>query len=363
MVRLLLAPVALIVLLVLLLPVFIVVGLLLLFASAVRRLANILEPDHVPWSDIMAFDSVLGWKPRSGLDTHYLATGDDVFHVVTDEEGWSGTRSVEESRVVVVGDSFAFGYGVNPGRSFADLDPSLPIKGIGAPGYSLVQGVLLMEQLAPRLAGKLVVWFICLENDLQDSVMPWTWRYRMPFARVSPRTGAWEIVGDHVRPTPWQSPDASWRRILPHLFVPGPLADRVFAGCDYLIGRGAEACRQAGAHLVVVTIPDPVQLTDHGRATVATLSGRPDACDVNLPDHSIAESCARYGVPLVIGKDHLSVRDYKSREALHWNEQGHRRMADVLGRVYESFKSGNVNGAPVPTSQSPITSARSRATA
>src|SRR5688500_11897455 len=74
--------------LILLLPVFVVAAVCLLFASSVRALSRVIEPAFVPWTDLIAFDPVLGWKPRPNLNTHYLADGDDVFRVVTDGEGW-----------------------------------------------------------------------------------------------------------------------------------------------------------------------------------------------------------------------------------------------------------------------------------
>jgi len=327
-----------------LLPVFVLAGGLWLFAWCVRGLGRLMEPGFVPWTDLMTFDQELGWRPRSALDAHYLAQRDDVYRVVTDREGWPGTRSLDESAVVVIGDSFAFGYGVDPGSSFADLNSKLLVKGVGAPGYSMVQGVLLMEQLAQRLDGKLVVWFVCLENDLEDNLAPAMGIYRSPFVRPSRQRGEWEIAQQHVGPSPWRWSVWGGKRLLPYLCAPGPLADRVYAGCDYLIRRAAAACSRVGAQLVLVTIPDPTQLTVEGRATLAALSGSLDACDADLPDKRIAESCHRHDVPLIVGKDHLSGLDYKPIEGLHWNARGHRRMAEVIGQVYESFQSGALNG-------------------
>jgi len=329
-----------------LLPAFIVAGALWLFAACVRGLARLMEPHFIPWTELMTFDRALGWRPRANLDAHYLAQRDDVFHVVTDAEGWPGTRSLAESPVVVIGDSFAFGYGIDTGSSFADLNPGLAIKGIGAPGYSMVHSVLLMEQLANRIAGKLVVWFVCLENDLEDNLSPSMNTYRSPFIRPSRRNGGWEIVQEHVDSTPWRSSVFSGPRLLSHLCVPGRIADRAYAGCDYLIGRGADLCNRIGAHLVLVTIPDPSQLTDEGRARSAEISGNPAAFDASMPDKRLAESCVRHGIPIIVGKDHLSALDYKRLEALHWNPRGHRRMAGVLGSLYESFRSNGSEGLP-----------------
>jgi hypothetical protein len=351
MLRLVIAAVILLPTLILLLPVFVVAGAMLVFATCVQAIGRRLEPAFVPWTDIMTFDPKLGWRPRSNVDTRYLADRDDVFRVVTDADGWPGRGSLEESAVAVIGDSFAFGYGVDAGKSFAELNPGVTVKAFGAPGYSMVQSVLLMEQFAERLTGKLVVWFICLENDLQDNMAPAMRRYRSPFVRPSAAAGGWEIVDEHVGPTPWKSTDRHWKRILPHLCVPGPLADRAYAASDYLIARAAASCKRVGAHLLLVTIPDPSQLTAAGRAKLADLSGMPDACDANLPDRRLVESCARHGVPTIVGKDHFTASDYKRLEALHWNERGHQQMAGIIRRAYTSFKAGTLVGTtPVSSS-------------
>jgi len=331
---------------ILLLPAFVAAGALYLFASCVRAIGRLLEPRFVPWADLMAFDGKLGWKPRPNLDAHYLAERDDVYRVVTDAEGWPGRQSLDDSVMVVIGDSFAFGYGVDAGSSFADVKPGITIKSVGAPGYSMVHSVLLMEQFAHRLAGKLVVWFVCLENDLEDNLSPGMWRYRTPFVRPSHVHGEWEIANEHLTEIPWRAADLGRKRLFPHLCVPGPIADRVFAGCDFLVGRAAACCTAVGARLVLVTIPDPVQLTDSGRSRLASLSGRPESCDANLPDRRLAASCERFGVPIVAGKEHLSIADYKRREAIHWNERGHRRMAEVLTQLYESFRTGALDRIP-----------------
>jgi hypothetical protein len=338
--RLVLATAAILVCLVLLLPVFAVVGVLYMFVWSVRSLGRLLEPRFVPWTELMTFDQALGWKPRPNLDAHYLAARDDVFHVVTDREGWPGGRSLEESGIAVIGDSFAFGYGVDAGQSYAELNSLLPVKSLGAPGYSMVHGVLLMEQLGHRLTGKLVVWFVCLENDLEDNLGPALWHYRSPFAK--PTANGWEIATQHITSTPWLCSEWGRTRLLPYLCVPGPIPERAYAAADYLVGRAVAACGKVGAHLVLLTIPDPTQLTESGRAALAARSGQPELFDQDLPDRRLAESCERHGATLIAGKDHLTYREYKRIEGLHWNERGHRRIADLLGNLYQSFKSGGL---------------------
>ena len=85
---------------VLLLPAYAAACLMLLFSALVRRIGRALEPAFVPWQSLIEFSPSLGWKPRPNLDTWYLAELDDVFRVVTDEEGWPGTRRLEESDIL-----------------------------------------------------------------------------------------------------------------------------------------------------------------------------------------------------------------------------------------------------------------------
>jgi hypothetical protein len=327
---------------IILLPVFLAALFLLVFVSAVRAIGRLLEPAFMTWPELIEFDRTLGWKPRPGLDGHYLADLDDVFRIVTDGEGWPGRRSLDQSDVVVIGDSFAFGYGVDTNRSFAEVRPRPHVKAVGAPGYSMVHGVRLMEQFGDRLRGKLVVWFAYLENDLQDNLAPEMRRYRAPFVRLDRARGGWTIVDEHIRPGKWECSNLDVRRLFPKFCVPGPLADRAYAACDYLIERARSSCDRVGAHLVVVTIPHPMQLTRTGLANLARLSGKPEMCDADLPDRRVAQSCRRYGVPLIVGKEHLTRGDYKRREGIHWNQQGHRQMARLLGQLYESFRSGRL---------------------
>jgi hypothetical protein len=343
LIRTLIVSIAIVPCFILLLPAIVVIATVLTFASAVRAVARRLEPPCVPWTDLTEFDRRLGWKPRANLDSYYFAENDDVFRIVTDREGWPGSRTVDAAKVVVIGDSFAFGYGMDTNRGFAALTPGLSVKAVGAPGYSMVQGVRLMEQLGERLRGKLVVWFAFLENDLQDNLTPEMRGYRAPFVRWNGAQGTWEIVDRHIERRKWDCSYLDPHRLFATFCVPGPAADRAYAASDFLIHQGRLTCERVNARLVVVTIPHPLQLTSAGRQQMAILSGAPESCDPGMPDRRIAESCRVHGVPLVIGMHHLSSADYKRREGIHWNQLGHQRMASLLKRLHELFESGRID--------------------
>src|SRR5262245_8238951 len=82
----------------------------LLVATLTRALAAALEPAYLTRDQLIEFDSQFGWRPRPNLNTHHLMV--DLFHIRTDRDGWRGDATLEESEIVVFGDSFAAGYGV-----------------------------------------------------------------------------------------------------------------------------------------------------------------------------------------------------------------------------------------------------------
>lgn len=333
--RVILAIVATPVALALAAPVMIVGLPFWLVTVLARALARRIEPRFAPWDKLIEFDPVLGWKPRPNLDAHYFAAGDDVFHIRTDADGWPSRRSMAESDIVVIGDSFVFGYGVDTDSMFTEMDPELRVKAVGCPGYSMVQGVLLMRQLSAQLRGKLVVWFVCVENDLYDNVMPNKPNfYRTPFVRRVNGDDKWEIVSHHVTPSRWQySADGRpYYPMLARLCTPGPLSQRVYAACKHLIEEARDICAQAGAELVVVTVPNKNQLSPEGLEFLLSHNVDRANFDPDYPDHRIGEMCRALGIRFVTAKKYLNAEDYKEHDT-HWNAQGHRQMAVLLRDV------------------------------
>ncbi|MDR7468463.1 MAG: hypothetical protein QN194_11490 [Armatimonadota bacterium] len=306
-------------------------------ALLTRAVARRLEPRAGSWQDLVRFDPVVGWRPRPNVDGHFAERG-EVFHVVTDAEGWPGRAGVGESDLVVFGDSIAFGFGVDAARSYREVDPRLRVKSISAPGYNLVQELLLMQEMAPRLAGKLVVWFIYHGNDLYDNLSPFMGPYRTPFVRERRDGTGWEIVTGHLSPAPWRYSAGryrDWQRVLASLYAPTFLAERAYAACDFLLGEAKTVCDGVGARLVVCTLPSPLALGPLA-SRLARHSDHPEAFDPDLPDRRIGDSCRAHGIPFVAAKPYLSPRDYQLPDD-HWTERGHRRVAEILRSLYERY--------------------------
>lgn len=308
-------------------------------STCVRFLVPRFEPACIRWPDIFMFDADLGWKAKENLDCYCLEERDDVFHIRTDGDGWPGTRSITNSDLVVFGDSHAFSYGVDHDKSFPELIPDLHVKAIGAPGYNMVQELLLIECLAPQLRGKLVVWFCYIGNDLYDNLSPEMLGYRCPFIRQSRDTGEWEIMTTHLSPDSWTcSKGAQTLRkgrypLVEGLHTDTALSQRAYQACEVLIRQGQQVCSKEGARLVVMSIPSPFTLDAEqlGRArdTYQFLHG----LDADYPDHRLREICTRSGVSFVPLKDYLDLDDYKPLHD-HWTERGHRRVAKALHDVH-----------------------------
>jgi phosphate/sulfate permease len=326
-------------------PIFGVAAALVLISACTRIVARLIEPSSRTWEQLIDFDPVVGWKPRPNVRTYHLMG--DLFRVSTDAQGWRGRSSLSDSDVVVFGDSFAAGYGVDDRHLFADLNPRLRIKPIGIGGYSMVQALLWMKELAPSLRGKLIVWFVYLGNDLRDNLSPELRGYRKPFLRE--HAGEWEIVSSHVTPEKWPIIVSS-RKAHIHMVTLAELcadtffATRAYRACDFLLRTGRHICAEAGAELMVLSIPDRHQLHPDGHAFLKSLLPEDSKFDPDLPDRRVAEMCQRLGVPFVAGNEFLDVNCYKANDC-HWNEVGHRRIATRLAELHSSHRKNAVRVA------------------
>lgn len=317
------------------LPVILLVAGLAVTASVTRAAGARIRfaPPTSRWQQFVQYEPVVGWRPRPDLDVHGQA--DDAFHLTTGPDGWRGQVPIEEADVVVFGDSFAFGHGTPEEQMYTRWCRDLRVKPIGSDGYDMVHGLLWMQRLAPRLAGRLVVWFVYYGNDLWDNLQPNSGRYRKPFVRRLDRASGWEVVTDHVSPEPWpfessRSDNARLAEICSHT----PFSQRVYGACDDLIGRADAQCREVGARLVVVGVPVRPQLTRRGRAQLARLAPAGHDVDPSLPDRRLQELCHRRGVTFVPLSAHLSARHYLLQD-IHWRVSGHRRVGAVLRDLHE----------------------------
>lgn len=293
-----------------------------------------LEPSSLPWQELIQFEPVVGARTRANLKTYGRA--EDVFRLTTDAEGWRGQTPMDEADVVVFGDSFAFGHGVDDNKIYAELTPDMKVKPIASDAYSMVHSLLWMRRLASRIGGKTIVWFVYCGNDLADNLSPNHWGYRMPFVKHDSE-GHWEIVTDHVSTEPWtfRPPPgrANPERLYAELCTPSRYSERAFSAANFLIGEAAHLARGIDARLGVWSIPLTAQVRNPGR--VKRLASDPAQVDLDAPDRQLERSCREHGVPFLPLLPEMKASHYL-RQDMHWNPSGHRLIAETLAEFYRN---------------------------
>ena len=326
----------------LVLPLIVIATPLWLVSFLLRR-CYLIAVKSQPWEAIIDFNKYIGWQPKPNLDVH-CSFAPGSFHVKTDAHGWRGKEELTRCQTLVLGDSFAFGFGVDDDEAFFSLtDSGLRIKAIGSPGYNMVQELIWLEKISAQLRGKLVIWFICLGNDLYDNLQPNMQNYRTPFVRRINGDGEWEIVTDHIRPEPWHyNFEHDFKRTRDArgigTFGSTSLSSRAYSACEFLFGRAKKVCRESGVGLTIVSIPSMSQLDTDAWNRWASNIGDPQLFDAALPDRRLLEMCQELGLPFVAGRDHLKYSDYIHEDG-HWNKSGHRQVAKLLAKLYFQYSS------------------------
>ena len=224
---------------------------------------------------------------------------------------------------------------------FRGLNPDLRVKAIGVNGYNMVQELMWMKELAPRMKGKLAIWFVYLGNDLTDSLVTNIEGYRIPFVREKGETGSWEIVTSHLSAEAWPSGpgyhNATFYERVGKIFVPGPFSARVFSACEHLISEADQVTRQAGSRLVVVSIPSKNMLVEKDMQRLKEHFSDDTKFDVDYPDRRLGGICHELGVHFIAGKDHLQATHYRRCES-HWNKKGSRRVSRLLWEIHSQCR-------------------------
>lgn len=327
--------------LILLIPMLFIIFPVWLFVFLCVALHKRWISSATSWEHIVKYDPHIGWKPRPNLNkVYYLDHVGDRGSIITDQEGWPCKYNIEDSDIVVFGDSFAFGYGSEIENTYFGMNKEIRIKPISAAGYNMVQELLLMKQYRNRLKDKLVIWFICLENDLSENLRFENSRYyTSPFVRINNTNHSWEMVTSHLQPDKWLYGEIKSNNTLRFATIctPSAYSDRVFSACEYLIQQGKEICDSVGAEMLIFTIPDKKQLSKDGIMQFTNRLPPDSEFDPDFPDAKIKEICNRLNISFLSGKSHLNIEDYKINDS-HWNKKGNKKVSGLLVDFYKTRK-------------------------
>jgi hypothetical protein len=153
------------------------VASLLLLLLAVEGGLRLVNPGYLadrPQSDLARlhrYSEVYGWEPRPGAVA--LIEG---HRTTINADGLRGTlhphaRTPGRPRLLLLGDSVAFGFGVADEETFAaDLEKDgYEVVNLAVPGYGTDQELLRLEHEGASYRPDLVLLHFCLQNDFVDN--------------------------------------------------------------------------------------------------------------------------------------------------------------------------------------------------
>jgi hypothetical protein len=117
-----------------------------------------------------------GWTLRAG--SRYRGKGGET--ITINDRGYRGARHAARAepgvtRVVMLGDSVAFGSGVSDAETFSallDARPDVEVVNLAVDGYGTDQALLRLEREGLAYGPSLVVLNFCVRNDYFDNALP-----------------------------------------------------------------------------------------------------------------------------------------------------------------------------------------------
>ncbi len=321
---------------------------ILLAELSVRFLFPEWAPRTGRLAEFWTYDPDFGWAHKPGYSGRFSSFGFDVA-VRTNSQGFRGPDRplklpAEQRRVVVLGDSFTWGFGVEEDETFvsqmdAGLGDGFDVVNLGVSGYSTDQELLLYRQHGRRYGADVVV-LVVATNDFAMNVSPIAYLlYGKPVFRRE--SGSLQLTNTPVPRT--------------------PLLERVLVGTaqqSYLL-TGLNRIREQLRVSAALEQPSSVEAAAESRPFPKTEAEHVTVALIEALRRDVEADGARLLVVLVediyggdmfrgelrgLGLDLVSLDEVLTRgeegmylpDGLHWTAAGHARVKRaVMPRVRE----------------------------
>jgi lysophospholipase L1-like esterase len=301
------------------------------------RLVDYPSSAFSPWIRSDAF----GFRLAPGISLRMKGPEYDV-EVATNSLGMRDDEPVPKKgrRVLLLGDSFAMGYGVERGRLFADLlekQLEVDVVNAGTGGYEIVQQPRVLAEHGPQLKPDLVVYALYLGNDLAQND---EWEVRQDGALQSrvrqypvrqPREAKlWRLVRDFLYGVRQgrSEKEGEWLPFEGYLGLCekslGEEARKDYDDADRHLAALAKEAGSQGARLLVLTLPYRSMVEPEALASLARkVPGLAERYDLTRPALEIGARMDARGI------DHADVTPFlveeyrKSGRPLFYPVDGH----------------------------------------
>ncbi|HEY2773379.1 MAG TPA: SGNH/GDSL hydrolase family protein [Candidatus Binatia bacterium] len=325
-------------------------GLTLGLVEVVLRVVDYPPATFSPWirSDLF------GFRLAPDIDVRMRGPEYDV-RIQTNSLGMRDDEPGPKNkpRVMLIGDSFAMGYGVERGKLFADLlekDLGIDVEDMGTGGYEIVQQPRVLAEYGPRLSPDLVLYAMYLGNDLSQND---EWEERADGSlhnktREYPvrQPNEWKLVrlvhdGIYGIRKGRSEKEGEWLPYEGYLGLCekdlGAEAIKDYADAEALLVRVAEQSRRLRAPLLVLEIPYRSMVEPDAYTSLASkVPGLAERYDLTQPAREIGQRMTKDGIEHVDVTPNLVEEFKRSAKPLfypidgHLTEAGHAAVARFL---------------------------------
>lgn len=287
-------------------------------------------------ADETLFDAALGWRAKPGFVRGNVQQNSRGVRGAREHDVFAGAGT---RRIVTLGDSFTWGFGVGDDETYsARLEALLPateVINLGVNGYGTDQQVLAWEREGVSYRPDLVVLGFFVHDFHRNGQS--VFQYPKPFFIADPTApygfhlsgvpvvSIDEIFDDEKFPVPWSSRLADATRFVGAKvqrrlgwFDPNVAYAREVGVLEFLIERLARSTREHGVELLVVVIP--------------ARAGE-DFRDAPFIEATLVEACARHSVAVHSLTETFEGSGDTLYDGTHWNADGHALAATALAQA------------------------------
>jgi hypothetical protein len=314
-------------------------------------------------------DAVRGWRNRPNVVVEY---GKPEFHVKISQNNWGFRgRPLEHAkgskqRVLVLGDSFTYGIGVEDDQTFSarleQLEPELEVINTGANGYGTGQELILLRDEGLAFDPDIVI-LAFFWNDLANNVERPDIRFSvkdgqvvyparrdgLPGVSMEPRRHAWlrysyayRFGSDGLqRLRYWIMVQLGMRIVAAKLGDPQRRAE-AWEVEEALIREIRALCRERGAKFLLMLIPDQVQVEPEAKVLGLLESDY----QVQGP---LFEFAARDGIDVLDLLPTLHAEHVRTEQPLYYRQDRHflpRAHEIAADQIREALRQRGWLGAP-----------------